>query len=35
MQAALLAHYDAHGRSLPWRIRPERRVMGKAVLTMG
>ena len=28
MQAALLAHYDAHGRSLPWRIRPKDRAAG-------
>ena len=28
MQSALLAHYDAHGRTLPWRIRPEDRAAG-------
>lgn len=28
MRAALLAHYDAKGRALPWRIRPEDRARG-------
>lgn len=28
LRADLLAHYDAHGRTLPWRIRPEDRARG-------
>ncbi len=29
MQSALLAWYDAEGRTLPWRVRPEDRAAGK------
>lgn len=28
IQAALLAWYEAHGRSLPWRVRPQERLAG-------
>jgi len=28
LRADLLAHYDDHGRTLPWRIRPEERTAG-------
>ena len=28
LRADLLAHYDAHGRTLPWRVRPEDKAAG-------
>lgn len=28
LRKSLLAHYDTHGRTLPWRIRPEDRTAG-------
>lgn len=28
LRADLLVHYDAHGRTLPWRVRPEDRAAG-------
>ncbi|MEM6464983.1 MAG: A/G-specific adenine glycosylase, partial [Pseudomonadota bacterium] len=29
--AQLLAWYDTHGRSLPWRVRPDARLAGEVV----
>ncbi|MHA6289000.1 A/G-specific adenine glycosylase [Maricaulis sp. CAU 1757] len=33
LRSSLLAWYDASGRSLPWRVRPEERAAGKQVST--